>query len=171
MANVINFALRGLQLLWTVLITALVGNAIHDAFSGNPSIVNYTMFVAVFSLLSLIYLFAATFNEGFAIHPLLPLVVDLLNTLFFLIGGIALAAKLGVHSCGNKTYLKTNGTVNGSDDPSKRCHELQASCAFLWFGFAAYLGSLVFSGLASRGGGGGGFRGGIRGGRPAMSQV
>lgn len=80
---------------------ALVGNMIHEAFAGNPSIVNYTMFVAVFSMLSLFYLFAATANEGFAIHPMLMLGLDLINTLLFLIGGIALAAQLRVHSCGN----------------------------------------------------------------------
>jgi len=80
---------------------ALVGNMIADAIAGNPSIVNYCMFVAVFSMISLIYLIAATVNEGFVIMPILPLIVDALNTLFFLIGGIALAAYLGVHSCGN----------------------------------------------------------------------
>jgi len=84
---------------------ALIGNMIQDAFAGNPSIVNYCMFLAVFSMLSLIYLFAATFNEAFAIHPMLMLVVDALNTLFFLIGGIALAAELRVHSCGNEVSL------------------------------------------------------------------
>lgn len=89
------------QFLWTFLILALVGNMIADAVGGNPSIVNYCMFVAVFSMLSLIYLIAATVNEGFVIMPILPLIVDALNTLFFLIGGIALASYLGVHSCGN----------------------------------------------------------------------
>lgn len=170
---------------------ALVGNMIQDAFAGNPSIVNYCMFVAVFSMLSLFYLFAATANEGFALHPLLMLAVDLLNTLFFLIAGIALAAELRVHSCGNevcllqvhsrslstatngfiKDYTHSNFVTNGSHNPGKRCHEAQAVCAFLWFGFAAYAGSLVFSGLASRGGGANLRSGGIRRGGPAMSQV
>lgn len=59
------------------------------------------MFVAVFGMLSLIYLILATINEDFAINPLFVVIVDALNTLTFLIGGIALAAKLGVHSCGN----------------------------------------------------------------------
>lgn len=74
---------------------------IKEAHNHNPSVVNYVMFVVVFGLLSLIYLILATVNESFAINPLFVLVVDALNTLFFLIGGIALAAKLGVHSCGN----------------------------------------------------------------------
>jgi uncharacterized membrane protein len=84
------------------LIISLVGNMIADAIAGNPSIVNYTMFVAVFSLLSLFYLIAATVSEGFVIIPILPIIIDGLNTLFFFVGGIALAAYLGVHSCGNQ---------------------------------------------------------------------
>ena len=78
---------------------ALVGNMIQQAIGGNPSIVNYAMFVAVFSMLTLLYQIAATLNEGFVVLPVLPLVCDALNTLFFLVGGIALAAYLGVHSC------------------------------------------------------------------------
>ena len=60
------------------------------------------MFVAVFGMLSLIYLIAATISETFAINPIFMVIADALNLLFFLIGGIALAAKLDVHSCGNK---------------------------------------------------------------------
>lgn len=75
---------------------------IHEAYSGNPSVVNYTMFVSVFSALSLIYLIGASINEAFALSPIIPLAVDALNVLFFLAGGIAMAAKLGAHSCSNK---------------------------------------------------------------------
>lgn len=86
---------------------ALVGNMIATAFAGNPSIVNYDMFVAVFGMLSLFYLIPATFNEGFQFHPALMVGLDVLNTLFFLIGGIATAAYLGVHSCGNAVRRAT----------------------------------------------------------------
>lgn len=75
---------------------------IHDFHNHNPSVVNYAMFVAVFGMLSLLYLIAATFNEAFAINSLFVVIADALNTIFFLIGGIALAARLGVHSCGNR---------------------------------------------------------------------
>jgi hypothetical protein len=75
---------------------------IHEANNENPSVVNYVMFVAVFGMLSLIYLILATVNEAFAINPLFMVIADALNTLFFLVGGIALAARLGVHSCGNE---------------------------------------------------------------------
>ncbi|KAI9813642.1 MAG: hypothetical protein M1827_003713 [Pycnora praestabilis] len=170
--NIINLGLRALQFLWTLLIIALVGNMIHDAFSGNPSIINYIMFVAVFGMLSLFYLIAGTINEAFAGHPLGKVIVDALNTIFFFCGAVALAADLDVHSCGNQGYIKSNGITNGSSNPGKRCHEAQAICAFLWFGFAAFAASLVFSGLESRGGTSSlGGRGGIRRGGPSMSQV
>ena len=80
---------------------ALVGNMIAERVGGTPSIINYTMFVAVFGMLSLIYLILAAIVEAFAI-PIVSLALDALNTIFFLVGGIALAADLGVHSCGNK---------------------------------------------------------------------
>ena len=52
-------------------------------------------------MLSLIYLILITMNDSFTFHPILPLALEGLNVLFFLIGGIALAAKLDVHSCSN----------------------------------------------------------------------
>jgi len=165
-----HISLRGLEFIWTLLIMALVGNMIETAFAGNPSIVNYCMFVAVFSMLSLFYLFAAAFNEGFIIHPMIMLTVDALNVIFFFVGGVALAARLGVHSCGNPNYTLHNSVTDGAHNTSKRCHEAQAVTAFLWFGFATYLVSLILSTLAGRGSGAN-LRGGIRGGRPAMSQV
>ena len=81
---------------------ALVGNMIHDAKAGDPSVVNYAMFVAVFGMLSLIYLIAGTINESFAGSPMFMLIADALNTIFFFCGAVALAADLKVHSCGNQ---------------------------------------------------------------------
>jgi hypothetical protein len=81
---------------------ALTGDIIADAVAGNPSSINYTIFVSVFSMLSLIYLVAVAFNDGFVVHPALPLLLDALNTLFFFAGAVALAAKLHVHSCSNQ---------------------------------------------------------------------
>jgi len=148
---------------------ALVGNMIAEAVGGNPSIVNYTMFVAVFGMLSLFYLIGAAIIEALAI-PIASLALDALNTIFFLIGGIALAADLGVHSCGNKGYISTNGTIDGSHNQGKRCHEAQAVTAFLWFGFAAWVASLVLTALDAKSSGTS-RTGGIRRGGPAMSQV
>ena len=81
---------------------ALVGNMIALAVGGNPPIVNYLMFVTVFSMLSLVYQILATHNDAFVVMPAIPLAVDALNTVFFLCGGIALAAYLGVNSCWNE---------------------------------------------------------------------
>lgn len=169
---------------------ALIGNMIADANGGNPSIVNYVMFVSVFGMLSLFYLIAGTISETFAISPFFMIAADALNTLFFLIGGIALAGYLKVHSCHNRvstrskehrvgtqadrwpqSYITTNEVTRGSNNDTKRCQEAQAVTAFLWFGFVTFLGSLVFSGLSARSGGATTGMRGIRRGAPAMSQV
>ncbi|KAK5169308.1 hypothetical protein LTR04_005695 [Oleoguttula sp. CCFEE 6159] len=169
-SKALNLAMRGLQFFWALLIMSLIGNMIATSFAGNKSIVNYDMFVSVFAMLSLLYLIPATINEGFQGHPLMMVIVDALNTLFFFCGAIATAAYLGAHSCSNSSYTTTNSVTNGSHDTGKRCREAQASTAFLWFGFAAFAASTVLSGLQSRGGVN--MRsGGIRKGGPSMSQV
>ncbi|KAL9600480.1 MAG: hypothetical protein Q9219_003131 [cf. Caloplaca sp. 3 TL-2023] len=149
-----NAELLGGQFFMTLLIMALIGNVIADAFAGNPSIINYVIFVSVFAMLSLFYLIGASIIESLAI-PIAMVILDALNTLLFLIGGIALAAYLGVHSCGNRSYVEHNKITNGSHNPTKRCHEEQAACAFLWFGAAAWAASLIMTALSSRGGAGG----------------
>ena len=85
---------------------ALVGNMIADAIGGNPSIVNYVMFVSVFGMLSLFYLIVGTINETFAISPFFMLAADALNTIFFFVGGVALAAYLNVHSCHDHVSMR-----------------------------------------------------------------
>ena len=80
---------------------ALTGNMIREAFGGNPSIVNYDMFVAIIAMLTLFYLIAAEIVEALVFHPLLIVGLDVLNTLLFFCGAVATAAQLGVHSCSN----------------------------------------------------------------------
>jgi hypothetical protein len=94
-----QLGLRVSQFLWTLLITALVGNAIATAFSGNPSSVNYAIFVAVFSWLVLLFGFVAAWME---MSNIILIALDTLATLFTFIAGVVLAAKLGVHSCSNQ---------------------------------------------------------------------
>jgi len=114
-------------------------------------------------MLVIIYGIVAAVVESLAI-PFALMIADGLAAAFSLIAGIVLAARLGVHSCGNESYLASNGLTNGSHDMSKRCHELQASTAFFWFMFVGFAASLFFdftgrnSGMARRGG-------------PSMSQV
>ncbi|KAI9735947.1 MAG: hypothetical protein M1834_001413 [Cirrosporium novae-zelandiae] len=150
---------------------ALVGNMIASAFAGNPSIINYDMFVAVFAMLSLFYLIAADYSESFIIHPMIMLGVDALNTIFFFCGAVAMAAKLQVHSCSNESYTSTNSITNGASNTEKRCREAQASTAFLWFGFACFATSLILTILGARSSSINMRSGGIRRGGPAMSQV
>lgn len=94
--------LTATQFIWTLLIMALVGNMIATSFSGNPSLVNYDMFVAVFGMLTLFYLIPATFKEALQGHPLLMVALDTLNALFFFCAAVAMAAELHVHSCSDR---------------------------------------------------------------------
>ena len=78
---------------------------IAEAEGGNAPIVNYAIFTGVFSMLSLLYLIPATIKPGLAFHPLIPTIVDALNTLWTFTCAVALAALLGAHSCGNRVCL------------------------------------------------------------------
>ena len=110
---------------------ALVGNMINDSIKGNPSSINYTMFVSVFSLLSLLYLIPASIRESLAFHPMIMLALDVINAILFFIGGVVLAAKLHVHSCGNYVSrpleLDQAGTVLHADRRSRAICDRTAS--------------------------------------------
>jgi len=148
--------LLGLALILTIIITGLIGNAIAISVGGSPSAINFCMFVAVISWLAIIFGFAVDFFLGSLAG--VAAIVEGVVALFSVIAGIVLAAKLGVHSCGNHGYVSSNSLTKGANDQKSRCHELQASCAFFWFLFATYLASALLafmsggSGLASRGG-------------------
>ncbi|KAL1981755.1 hypothetical protein VTN96DRAFT_2182 [Rasamsonia emersonii] len=149
--RIVGLPLRGLEFVFTVIVMALVGNIIAQAFAGNPATINYAMFCAAFSMVSLFYLIPATWNDGLAGHPIIVIIVDLLNAIFFLTSGIALAARLQAHSCTNNNYLAHNEVTNGSlHHREKRCREAQATDAFLWFAWAAYTASLILSIINAR---------------------
>lgn len=88
----------------------LTGNMIATAFAGNPSVVNYTIFVTVFAMITLFYLIAITFKEEFTFHKFVPAAMDVLNVLFFFCAAVALAAELGAHSCSNSVRLNLSLT-------------------------------------------------------------
>ena len=69
--------------------------------SGNTNVINYDLFVAIFGMLTLLYLIPATLKESFQVHPLLPLILDILNVIFWFCAAVATAAELGAHSCSN----------------------------------------------------------------------
>ncbi|KAK5108674.1 hypothetical protein LTR62_008079 [Meristemomyces frigidus] len=161
----INLIMRALAFFWALLVLAISGNMVAIN-SHNTNVINYDLFVAIFAMLSLFYLIPATLKDTFMIHPILPLVLDVLNVIFWFCAAVATAAELGAHSCSNGDYLDSNKITQGSH---KLCQEGGATTAFLFFGFASFAVSLVFSGLGMGGGSTGG-KGGIRRG-PAMSQV
>ncbi|RMD44865.1 hypothetical protein DV735_g316, partial [Chaetothyriales sp. CBS 134920] len=170
-SRIVVLSLRVVEFVWTLLVMALIGNIIDEANHGNPASINYSMFVSAFSMFTLFYLFAAAINENYAVHPILPIIIDTLNAIFFFCGGVALAAELGAHSCSNKSYTHRNHITNGADDTEARCREAQASTAFLWFGWATYTASVVISVISAQSGGVNLRTGGSRKGAPAMSQV
>lgn len=168
MEGLITVILRVLQLLWTLLITALIGNVIASNVNGPMSAINFAMFVAVLSWIAAIYGLVAGFVEAAAV-ALALLALDGLATLFNLIGGIVLAAKLKATNCGGDLDPKRLGAGwigFGSPDNEKRCREIQASTAFMWFLFACFAGSLLFTTLGWRRSGGS-----VRSSGPGMSQV
>lgn len=80
---------------------SLIGNMIATAIAGNHAVVNYTIFVAIFGMLSLFYLLPSAFLDRFDI-PIANIALDALNALFWFCAAVAMAAYLGVHSCGNQ---------------------------------------------------------------------
>ncbi|KAJ9164735.1 hypothetical protein NKR19_g1142 [Coniochaeta hoffmannii] len=156
--------LRCLQFLWVLLITALIGNVIALNNDGHMVSINFTMFVAVLSWLAVLYGLAAAFVESLAI-PIVMLALDGAAALFTFIDGIVLAAKLGAPNCGNPH--KGPGWIGfGADNVSKRCREIQASTAFVWFLWATFVATLVLAFMSFRRVGGG-----ARSHGPGMSQV
>jgi hypothetical protein len=102
MEFIINI-LRIVQLLWTLLITALIGNVIAsnvNAASSAESAINFAMFVAVLSWIASIYGLAASFVTSIA-FPIVLLALDGLATLFTFIAAVVLAAKLTAVNCAN----------------------------------------------------------------------
>lgn len=167
--NLAQLVLRSIQFIWILLVTALIGNVLAGKTDTN-STVNYSMFVAAFCWVVWFYGIFALFIESIAI-PVILLITDTLATIFTFVAGVVLAKKLsGAHSCNNDAYTHTNSITRGGHSPTKRCRELQASCAFFWFLFATFIGSIIATALSGMGG----FRGGMRRQRPAapaMTQV
>lgn len=104
MAKIAALALRGFQFFMSLLIMALIGNAI--AMGADSPINNYTMFCAAFAMITLFFLIPASLKEEWSVFPFLPFTLDLLNNIFWFCGAIALAAELGVHSCGNNVSIQ-----------------------------------------------------------------
>ncbi|KAM4065612.1 membrane-associating domain-containing protein [Hirsutella rhossiliensis] len=172
MPNMINLIIRATALLWTLLITALIGNVIAsniDAAGSAMAAVNFTMFVAVVSWIVCIYAIAASFVSALG-SPIVMLPLDAFAVLFTLIDAIVLSAKLRAVNCANigARHFASSWIAFGSADDEKRCREIQASTVFMWFLFISLAAGLFFTFKDSRGGG---LTGSVRSSRPNMSQV
>lgn len=88
------------QLICAILVTAFMANNIDRATNGTHSIVNYSLFVGVWWLLTLLYFLPTSFIEKFSI-PVVDVALDALSVLFSFCAAVALAAYLGAHSCSN----------------------------------------------------------------------
>lgn len=167
-SKALNIGLRGWQFICSLITLSLIGNMIATAFAGNSAMVNYDIFVAIFGMLSLLYLLPVAVMDSFHV-PMIVIALDALNVIFWFCAAVATAAYLGVHSCSSRAYTTTNHITNGSPNTEKRCREAQASTAFFFFGWAAWVASLVISLMSGRGNIN--MRGGLRRGGPSMSQV
>lgn len=155
--EIIQIALRGLQLLWVVLLTALLGNVIaahHDNALVSAAGVNFSMFVTVLAWLATLYGLAVALVPSLAV-AIVVLAADAAVVLFTFIDAIVLAALLRLPNCGSM-----------NDGLEKKCRELQASTAFMWFLFATFTATLALAALGFRRGGGGSVGSG-----PTMKQV
>jgi hypothetical protein len=91
---------------------------------------------------------------------LITAALDALSVLLTLAGGITFAATLGIHSCSDPFYtgvnviLRGNGDFNGHPIPNLefslgdlegRCHQAQATTAFLFFAFACFAATAALS--------------------------
>jgi hypothetical protein len=170
MSGWINGGLRALALLWTLLITALIGNVMANninAASSATKAINFTMFVAAWSWVTCLVGLAAVIITALAI-PWILFPLDVLAVLFTFISAIVLSAKLKAVDCGNFGNQPSSWIAFGSNNDEKRCREIQASTVFMWFLWATFLGCLFFTIKQSSG-----LLGGRSFGRskPSMSQV
>lgn len=163
--GILRVGLRASQLLWTLLITALIGNVIALNDNGHMAAINFTMFVAVLSWLAVLYGLAASIINAIAI-PIAMLALDGIVTLFTFISAVVLSARLGVVNCANTSGRGGGWIAYGAADTEKRCREIQASTVFMWFLFISFVASFVLTFIDFRRGGGS-----VRHGRPNMAQV
>ncbi|KAH7358108.1 marvel domain-containing protein [Plectosphaerella cucumerina] len=163
--GILRTGLRASQFLWTLLITALIGNVIALNINGHMAGINFAMFVAVLSWLAMFYGLAASIISSIAI-PIVMLALDGLATLFTFISAVVLSARLGVVNCGNAERRGLGWIAYGAADTEKRCREIQASTVFMWFLFISFAATLVLTFLDFRRSGSS-----MRSSRPNMAQV
>ncbi|CAK7221665.1 hypothetical protein SCUCBS95973_004575 [Sporothrix curviconia] len=166
------FIVRCVQLLFIVICVALIGNVIASNNDGHMSAINYALFACIIAWVACLWGMASAFvsmlADGIFAYGLLAF--DILAVLFTFVAAIVIPAKLKAVNCGGELTVERRGSGwigFGSADDEKRCRELQASTAFLWFLFATLVASLLLTLVNFRRGGGS--SGGSS--APHMSQV
>ncbi|KAL1896858.1 hypothetical protein Sste5346_004492 [Sporothrix stenoceras] len=167
------FIIRCVQLLFVIILVALIGNVMASNIDGHMSAINYALFSVIIAWLACLLGMAGTFfsmlAEGIFSYVLLGL--DVLSVIFVFVAAIVIPAKLHAIDCGGQLTVERRGANwigFGSNDDEKRCRELQATSAFLWFLWAVLCASLVFAVVNLRRMGGGSSRASSA---PHMSQV
>ena len=89
-----------MQLICAVLVTAFMGNNIARAWAGTHSIINYSLFVGVWWMFTLLYFLPTSFIDKFSI-PIVDIALDALSVIFGFCAAVALPAYIGAHSCSN----------------------------------------------------------------------
>jgi len=144
------------KIIFAVIVLSLSGDLIKGQEQGKaPSQTVFASFCAVGGLVcAAIGIIAGCIP---ILGGILMSVLDGLLTIFTLAGGIALAVALQTTSCSDVVQMAQNDIIRGFSAsigaiPNRgtlqtRCHEAQATDAFLFFMFAAFAGSLAHSHL------------------------
>lgn len=88
------------QLICALIVTALMGNNIARANHGTHSIINYSLFVGVWWLFTLLYFLPTSFIDRFSV-PIVDIALDALSVIFGFCAAVALPSYIGAHSCSN----------------------------------------------------------------------
>jgi hypothetical protein len=118
---------------WLYLLNSLcvfgltIGLVVSQPSGGSPAKVNFTVFVVIFSYLSLIvYTLALLF-----IPKVVFWILAGLNFLFYFAASMAMTvALLPGGNCDDPEYISQNDLISGV---TSRCRTAQADVAFLWF--------------------------------------
>jgi non-classical export protein 2 len=172
--GLIKTGLRTLQLLCCLIGTAMIGNVIAENKHGSgdkTAAIGFAMAAYVFAWFGAIYGMTGRLMNSLE-FPTAVLLVDGFAILFTFIASIMLAGLLKVVNCGSldPKKLPKNYIAWGSDNDEKRCRELQAGTAFMWFLLLSFIPTAFFA-FRDRKSHGGSWGTRSVGSGPTMSQV
>lgn len=144
----LHWPIFAVQFISGLLILAFSSRVISLTSRNSDSIINYSVFVGIFILVWCLIVAGAPYLP-FLGQEILRVPLDFFGLVFTLALGIGLATRLRVHSCNNADYLASRW-FHGSE---QSCRLSQATTAFAWFSFAAFLVTVaagVFSWFSGR---------------------